>query len=98
MVKKPKFQLLNYLIGLFLIGSIYFTIGALKTESLNLNPLFALGCFIIAFGIFSLRLLVNFFLKDPQKINIANTTLIIITSVILVFLGIIWLEINGFFI
>lgn len=100
-----KFTVLDYIIGLFLIGTIYFTIGTLSyftigtlsNDRLNLNPLFALVCFVLAFGIFSLKVIVSFFFKDPKKNKIAKAVLLVITFIILIFLGIFWLEINGYY-
>lgn len=97
MVKKSKFTVLDCIIGLFLIGAIYFTIGALRIDRLNLNPLFALVCFVLAFGIFSLRAMAGFFLKDPKKNKIAKNVILVVTCIVLIFLGVIFLEINGYF-
>ena len=97
MATKYKFTVLDYIIGLFLIGTIYFTIGALSNERLNLNPLFALVCFVLAFGIFSLRAIASFFLKDPKINKIAKTVLLVITVIILIYLGIFWLGLHGYY-
>lgn len=98
MAMRAKFGVLDYLIGLLLIGAIYFTIIALcmDTDRLNLSPLFALVCFVLALVIFGLKAMAGFFFKEQRKLKIAKNILLAITCMILFFLGVIVLEIFGY--
>lgn len=98
MFKKAKFTVFNVFIALLLAGATFFTIGALRADRLNLNPLFALICFVLAFGLFSIRLLIRYFFKDLKKASIAEKILLTIVALIFFFFCVIILELMGFFI
>lgn len=97
MFKKVRFTVFNVFLTLLLAGATFFTIGALRTDGLNLNPLFALICFVLAFGLFSIRLLIRFFLKDLKKKSIAEKILLTIVALIFFFFCVMILELMGYF-
>lgn len=96
MLKKVKFTVFNVFIALLLAGATFFTIGALRTDRLNLNPLFAVICFVLAFGLFSIRLLIRFFFKDLKKASIAEEILLTIVALIFLFFCVIILGLMGY--
>ncbi len=97
-LKMIKLTPLNCLTTISLVGFVYFlTLSILNRHVLNLAPLFALVCFVLALGIVSVKVMVNFFFKDSRAIKIAKTILLIITLLILIFLTIFWLELHGYF-
>jgi hypothetical protein len=71
MLKKIKVIVFNVFVVVLLALACFFTITALQIDRLNLNPLFALICFVLALLLISIRLLIEYLLKDPKKANVA---------------------------
>ncbi len=92
---KIKFTVYNLFLVLLLVGGTYFTIGALRADKLNLNPLFAAVCFVLALLLFSIRLLIRISLKDLKKVKIAEAILFTIGFLIFSFFCVILLEMLG---
>lgn len=97
MFKKIKFSVFNVFVAVLLAMTSFFTINALRIDRLNLNPLFALVCFVLAFLLISIRLLIEYLSKDIKKANIAVKLLLAIISLIFLFFCFMLLDMYGFF-
>lgn len=95
MFKKIEFTLFNIFIALLLAIALFYTIVGLRADRLNLAPLFALICFVLAFGLFGIRFLIRYFFKDLNKAKTAEGTLLGFVILIFLFFCIIVLELMG---